>query len=120
MSVRSICGGICERLEQAGVGAGREDGQGIEERPCVGAELRGAGEHGVSNGLRHLVGERREHLGDEERIPGRQPVKVVGICGERIGEHADSAARQRPYPEAANAGNRGQASEDDAKWVGPA
>ena len=106
--------GMCKRFEQAGVSAGREDGQGVEERSCVGAEPRGTGEHGISNGLGHLVGERRQHLGDEERVPGGQPVQLVGICGARIGEDADGTARERTHPDAANAGNRGQASEDDA------
>ena len=120
MSVSRSVEGCCERFEQAGVSAGREDGQGVEERSCVGAEPRGTGEHGISNGLRHLVGERRQHLGDEERVPGGQPVQLVGICGARIGEDADGAARERPHPDAANAGNRGQASEDDAKGIVPA
>ena len=111
---------MCKRFEQAGVSAGREDGQGVEERPCVGAEPRGTGEHGISNGLRHLVGERRQHLGDEERVPGGQPVKLVGICRARIGKDANGAAGERPHPDAANAGNRRQASEDDAKRIVPA
>ena len=95
---------ICERLEQTVVGAGRGDRQGVEERPCVGAKSRGTGENGVSNGLRHLVGERCQHLGDEERVPGGQPVELVGISGARIGEHADSATRERPHLDTANAG----------------
>ena len=46
----------CKRCEQAGVSAGREDGQGVEKQSCVGAEPRGTGEHGISNGLGHLIG----------------------------------------------------------------
>ena len=97
-----------------------KDGQRVEERPCVGAELRGTGEDSGSYGFWHLIWKRREHLGHEERVPRGQPVKLVGICEVRIGEYADSVARQRPHPDAADSVNRGQASEDDAKRVGPA
>ena len=58
-------------------------------------EPRGAGEHGVADGLGDLGVGRGEHLGHVERIAGGPPMQLSVVDPDRAGELGHALRRQR-------------------------
>ena len=98
---RLVVGGCDDRCEQARFDPTGHDRRSIEHTPSVPGQPRRTSEHGIAHRLRHLGSAGAEHLGDEERIPAREVMELVGIERAALGEFADGIEGQRTQPHSA-------------------
>ncbi len=106
-----------QRLEQPQLRLRRHDRNGLEERPSIGVEPRGAREHGVPDGRRDVLRPRRQHLADEERVTGGPCVEVGRVHRARLRELRDGRPRQPGDAQPVDPGCGGQLPQHEAEWV---
>ena len=94
------------------------DGNGLEQSPRLGREVRDAPENRVAHGRRHGFSTRSQDLRDEERVPTRAAMELVAVDPVRLGQGADAFARERPQAQAIDADGTAKAAEDDPQGVG--
>jgi hypothetical protein len=73
---------VYQRRQQAGLHPGTDQRGNLERVACRRTQRLCAGENSISNGYRQGVVAGLQHLGDEERVAGRQPVEFgrVNTC----------------------------------------
>ena len=88
-----------ERLQEPGLGAWRNDRDGLEQGPRGGAQTRRACENRVPHRVRDLGVGRRQYLRDEERVARGLPIEIIGVDAVRLGESGNGLRRQRIDPQ---------------------
>jgi hypothetical protein len=100
---RGRCPAGLHRVEQRRAHTARHDRHELDEPPFPVGEPRDPSEHRVRDGRRQLVGTRREHLGDVERVAARRLVDLRCIGA---GEGGDGGRRERAELERERVGGR--------------
>ena len=104
-----------EPLEQPDLGPSREDSHGVEHRPRRLAKTRGASQDRISHRIRDREIWGRERLRDEERIPRRLAVELLGINVPHRGEQRHRIGGQPLHLEPGHALAASDVAEHQAK-----
>ena len=76
-------------LHEPELGLRGHDGDRLEDGPCCWAKGGGASEDYFSDGGRDFLSPRSESLDNEERVPCRPPVELIGVDAVPAGKLSD-------------------------------